>query len=149
MTEPELLIGSPQSAFIRVVPLSRSGHDPADYWDSNWVVADVEVVNGSFRAKVRASLRTDEFQSFRAELAPLYESSSGEARFSSLEAWIEIHVSGDGRGHFAARCEVVDDPGGSTRLQTAIHFDQTTLPAVLRGLEAIEAKFPVLGSPDG
>ena len=60
--------------------------------DANWVVGEVELVTGStgrFSARHPVSIRTDEMARFRAELASLLETLTGEvsglmrARFSS------------------------------------------------------------------
>ena len=147
MSDAELLIGSRDSEFIRIVPLARSGDDPTDYWDSNWLASEIEASSGTFKASVRANLRTDEFAPFSSDLARLYETLTGEATFTTLERWVEIRVAGDGRGHFVAECDLRDDPSWAARLRLLIHFDQTGLPSILRGLKAIEESFPVLGKP--
>jgi hypothetical protein len=102
---------------------------------------------GGFRGAFRASLRTDEFVRFREQLGLLYENLDGRAEFQSMERWLSIRVSGDGRGHFEADCEARDDPSFGNALRFTLHFDQTELPVILRGLAALEEAFPVKGSP--
>ena len=145
--KPELLIGSPDSEYLRVSPISRSGTDPSEFWDSNWLVAKVELSSGAFSGAFQANFRTHEFTDFLKQLEPLYERLSGEAHFSSMESWLSICISADGRGHFVAECDARDDPSSGNRLRICLHFDQTELPDILRGLRAIRARFPVLGAP--
>ena len=55
-------------------------------------------------------------------------------------------VSPGGRkGHFHAECEAMDQPGTGNRLAFKIDFDQTELPDILRGLDAICDAIPVVG----
>src|SRR5262245_57301665 len=136
--KPELLIGSPNSQYLRVSPLSRSGTDPSDFWDSNWLLARIELSCGTFAGSFQANLRTHEFTEFLNELEALYERLSGEAHFSSMETWLSIRVSGDGRGHFVAECDARDDPSSYNRLQICLYFDQTELPDIPRGLREIQ-----------
>ncbi len=92
-------------------------------------------------------LRTEEFVRFRDELQPLYERLSGRAVFETMEGWLRIEINGDGKGQFHAACEAVDQPGVGNRLAFKIGFDQTELPAVVRGLDGICAALPVVGAP--
>jgi hypothetical protein len=41
----------------------------------------------------------------------------------------------------------VDEPGIGNRLTFGLDFDQTELPEILRGLDAICVAFPVVGKP--
>lgn len=41
----------------------------------------------------------------------------------------------------------MDQPGIGNRLTFGLDFDQTELPEILRGLDAICAAFPVVGKP--
>ena len=145
--EPELRIGPRGAQHLFVVPRRRAHPDCGDYWDGNWVDSLVELSVGGFRARFIASLRTEEFATFRQQLEPLFESLSGKATFSSMEDWLVIEVSGDGLGHFRADCEARDEAGIGNSLKFTLSFDQTELSSILQGLRAIEDAFPVLGDP--
>lgn len=64
-----------------------------------------------------------------------------------MEEWLSIDIAGDGKGHFRADCVAVDMPGTGNRLTFEIEFDQTDLPEILGGLDAISRAFPVVGAP--
>jgi len=63
-----------------------------------------------------------------------------------MEGWLRIDVQGDGRGHFDAACEAIDQPGIGNRLAFKIDFDQTELPSIVQRLEAICEAVPVVGA---
>jgi hypothetical protein len=140
-------IGSSNRAHVNVSPTRRENPEAADYWDGNWVFATVTIAAGAFRGSFDAQLRTDEFRRFRDQLRPLYEKLTGRAIFDPMEPWLRIEVEGDGKGHFHASCKADDQPGVGNKLSFGIDFDQTELPDILKGLDAICEAFPVVGSP--
>lgn len=144
---PKLVIGSPGGEHVSVQPTRREFPETADYWDGNWVYADVEVRAGSFRGKYEALLRTDEFARFRTELGPLYENLTGTASFESMEEWLKLRLTGDGKGHIEVACEAKDAPGIGNLLSFSLEIDQTDLPRNLSEIDAILRKFPVTGDP--
>ena len=78
-----------------------------------------------------------------------HERLSDAATFTTMEDWLRIHIEGNGKGHFRAQCQAVDQPGLGHRLTFSIEFDQTELPAIVRGLDDVCAAFPVVGTPRG
>ena len=106
---------------------------------------EMRITVAGIRAAIRASLRSDEFLTFHDELKPLYESLRGKATFSSMEEWLHLEIVGDGRGHFSAACKASDWKAAGNKLDFSLAFDQTQLPDMISGLEAILAEFPVVG----
>jgi hypothetical protein len=143
---PRLLIGSVKSEHLLVEPTRWEFPDNNDYWDGNWLNAAVTIAAGAFRGSYEALLRTDEFVRFRDTLRTLYEKLGGTAAFDSMEEWLVIHVEGDGRGHFTAKCEARDTPGRGNKLTFELAFDQTELPSMLRELDELTTRFPVRGT---
>jgi hypothetical protein len=136
---PAVVIGRGRERLVLRVP-QWLHPEATDSWDGNWVETEVEVEARSFRGAFMAALRTDEFAKFRDGLAALHRSLTGSARLSTMEHWITLDVKGDGKGHFSTDCDVTDgDPGLGASLRFALHFDQTEIQAILRGLDAIRA----------
>ncbi len=88
--------------------LGRSHPGATDYWDGNWVRANVKVKAGGFRGSVGGDLRTEELARFLAQLGRLQESLRGTAEFATMEEWLSLRVSGDGKGHMEFRCVIRD-----------------------------------------
>jgi hypothetical protein len=149
MEELALLVGSSSGAHIILLPRVRSHQGATDYWDGNWVDCTVAVRAGGFRGEYVACLRTEEFASFRADLERLHRELRGLGRFRSMEEWLDIEVSGDGRGHFKGLCRLKDRAGDGNLLECKVEFDQTDVPGMLEQLRSIEAAFPAIGSPAG
>lgn len=144
---PGFLLGTEGDDYLRIVVRRRLYPGADDYWDGNWVAAEVSVRAGAFQGAFEASLRTTDFESFRRKLGALYEKLSGEAVFETMERWVDVRVVGDGRGHFEARCGLRDDASFGNRLTFSLAFDQTQVPAVLGRLDEIVRRFPVRARP--
>jgi hypothetical protein len=147
VTDAWFRIGSSNIAHVMVSPSRRQHPEAHDYWDGNCVYADVQITAGAFRGEFEAQLRAEEFVCFREELRQLYDSLTRSAVFKPMEPWLLIDIEGDGKGHFLARCEAWDQLGIGNKLAFTIDFDQTELPEILRGLDAIRDAFPVVGKP--
>jgi hypothetical protein len=145
---PAFRIGRSNPQVI-VSPSCRERPDATDYWDGNWICTTITLAAGAFRAEVEAQLRAEDFVRFRDRLRPLHAKLVGRAKFDTMEEWLSIDVEGDGKGHFRADCVAVDTPGTGNRLTFAIELDQTDLPEILKGLDAIALAFPVVGALEG
>jgi hypothetical protein len=140
-------IGGSNREHVVVHVTRRERAEANDYWDGNWVYATVKVAARAFRGEFEAQLRAEEFVRFRDQLRALCEALKGGAKFETMEGQLAIDVQGDGKGHFHAACLAVDQPGIGNRLTFGLDFDQTELPEILRGLDAICVAFPVVGKP--
>lgn len=144
-TKPFLFIGQLgrnhliAQATRRLYPLCK------DYYDGNWVTTRVEITAGGFRGTFAASLRAEEFLSFRDELLLLNANQSSHARFSSLEEWLTIEIERTGPGNYVAHCAAIDGQENGSELKFQIQFNQTEMPAILKSLDKIVAEFPIIG----
>ena len=141
-------IGRNDSEYLNVQITGRSHPGSQDYWDGNWVNADIEIDAGSFRGRYGAYLRAEELKDFRDALARLYSFDSKEAKFETMEGQLSIRVTGNGLGHFTAECEALDQAGVGNRLIFSLDFDQTEIPEMLKGLDAVAREYPVIGKPE-
>src|SRR5687767_2039504 len=98
-------IGRNDSEYLNVQITGRSHPGSLDYWDGNWVNADIEIDAGSFRGRYSAYLRAEELKDFRDALTRLYSFDSKEAKFETMEEQLSIRITGNGLGHFTAECE--------------------------------------------
>lgn len=140
------LIGKETSEYLRVQIRGRS-HTSQDYWDGNWVRAEIEIAVGGFRGRYGADLRAEELLSFRDACIQLSFSVSSEASFRTMEQQLQIRIVGNRHGGFTAECEAMDQAGTGNTLTFRLTFDQTEIPAILDGLNAIVDAYPVVGRP--
>ena len=141
----EILFGNQDTECLMVEILGRSYPNYTDYWDGNWLNARVVLSVGGFKGQIGNNLRAEEFLSFRDEIAKLNSTLSGKATFSTMEQWISINITGDGKGHVILKGQVRDQAGTGNTLNFTIELDQTFLPGILRSLDKALKAFPVLG----
>ena len=144
--ETKLCLGQPSGDHVLIEITARSYPEAQDYWDANWLQATAKVQVGPFRARFETSIRTNELLGLRHAFQALHQSLDGSQTFETLENWISLDITGDGRGHFVAACVIRDDPGSRNRLTFDLTFDQTEIPELVESVETILEVFPVVGT---
>jgi hypothetical protein len=139
----EIHIGHSEHEFILLDVINRSHPNANDYYDGNWLNAKAVVKVGCFTGVINGQLRSIELASFQAELAKLYKSLSGSAKFSTLEGWLSFEITGDGKGHFSCNGELTDNFVQGNTLNFRLDLDQTFLPEILKSLEKVASAFPI------
>ena len=138
------MMGTPGGDYVAIRPRHRLYPDRADTWDGNWIACRIDVEVGGFRGGVDASLRAEDFISFREALQRILATRQGEASFETMEEWLVARVVGDGRGHYETVCELRDAPGSGNRLYFQLGFDEEpTMSGLIDALEEIARAFPV------
>jgi hypothetical protein len=138
-------VGGEQNEFLAITVLDRLLPRCDDFWDGNWLCAEVEVAAGGFRGWVSDELRAEELAEFHTQLARLVETLSGEAVFTTLEGWFSLRIVGDGRGHITLAGEISDQPGVGNTLAFRLDLDQTFLQPMIAQLGRAVSEYPVVG----
>lgn len=141
----EVIIGCDGGSVLRITLLGRSHPDTNDFWDGNWIRAAVEAKVGGFHGSVNGEARADELAQFLDQLARLQETLQGTAEFETMEGWLSIRITGDGRGHMEIRCVIRDEPGIGNTLNCTFASDQTFTRTTVVQLAEISRAFPVVG----
>ncbi len=145
----QVIIGFENSDHIILKIHGKSAPSTADYWDGNWHPAEILVKAGAFSGRLSLirgiKLRSEEFERFLKELEPMCESLKGAAKFATMEEWIELNISGDGRGHLVATGYIIDEHVDGNKLNFMIKFDQTALPDIIKSLKSLLSDYPVVG----
>jgi hypothetical protein len=128
---------------IEVEVLGYERAPVGDYHDDNWLKVRVSISAGAFSGQYHAAFLTDELVAFRDELDTLYRSMRGDAKFSTLEKQLTLHISGNGRGEIYVRGAAVDVAGSGNRLEFALELDQTHVQHTLNQLSVVISAFPV------
>jgi hypothetical protein len=138
-------VGGEVTDYLSVTILGRAAPDAQDYWDGNWLRAQVEVVAGAFRGRVTEDVRAEEVADFTGQLAQLLDTFQGTAQFRTMEHWLELTITSDRRGHLTLSSELRDEPGLGNTLSFSLEYDQTYFRPMLDGLRETAERFPVVG----
>lgn len=131
----EVILGQPDGDHVAMRVLRRKHPRRTDYWDGNWVDAEVTIVFRPWRGTFNADLRTDEFAHFRQELVKLSNGARPEAMFAPLEPWLKLTLELGSLGQ--VNIKGVSGPEGFGRVfnEAFLEFDipgfieQASLPA--------------------
>jgi hypothetical protein len=137
-------IGGVQADYFALTVYGREHPDATDYWDGNWLVCNVEIAAGAFRGCLDISLRTDELKRFHEQVERLNLRLSGAAELTTMEDWLRLRLTGDGRGRVEASCKLEDPASGNT-LKFCLVLDQTYLQPLLQELAEVLRTYPITG----
>ncbi len=140
-------IGGEAREFLAITLLGRERPGDNDYWDGNWVAAEVQVAAGGFHGVVHGSLRAEELADFHRQVCGLQVNLTGEAALETMEQWLSLRVVGQ-RGPVSLRGELRDRLGTDNRLSFVLELDQSYLGPFARELEQAASEFAVVGQAE-
>jgi hypothetical protein len=137
-------IGGEQTEYLALTVNGRERPDSSDYWDANWLLCMAEIAAGTFRGRLDSSLRTDELERFYQQVERLNQRLIGDAELTTREGWFTLRLTGNGRGHVEASCQLCNDHASRNTLECRLALDQTCLIPLLKQLAAALGTYPVL-----
>ena len=142
-------IGRADSEYLSVRIVGRTNSVRVN-WEVNLVEVEVEIVVGGFRGLFRTKLTLGHLAELRDRLAALHSLDLREMAFepylAPFNSNLIIKINGDGLGNFKADFDASDEPGN--QLLFCLLFDQTEIPEMLKGLDAMLTEYPVLDYGD-
>lgn len=143
----QIHFGGERAEFLTLTLHGPSRPGSLDEWDGNWLRCTAAVHAGAFRGTVDGLLRNEDLARFLPALESLAGQLRGEATFDTLEDWIGIHLTGDGRGQIELRGRLIDmsEPGNALDFRLAL--DQTYLAPLIAQLRTAADRFPIVGRP--
>ena len=143
-------IGDKAAEHITVDVVSREHPDKSDYWDGNWLTAEIEVASGPFRGNYRAALRAEEFVHFRDQLQRLVDDNEAPpAEFESMEPWLRFNIHrSDRHGHLRVSGRAQTEPFFEEHniFYFVLELEQGFVPETIGELDKVIEEFPVVGS---
>ena len=138
--EPDLAVGG-LSIWIQ----GREFPEETDYWDGNWLQTIGRFsARGSVVTATGPFLRTPEIQAFGDACAKLHASLTGEASLDCVEPYLDVRLTGNGRGQVSAVILITPDHI-EQRHEFHEQVDQSHLPAIVAACARLIARFPVVG----
>lgn len=125
------------------ITVHRYEHDvPLHPSDAEWLVASVDVTQGSFRGFIDTSFRINEFSNFLAEIDQILRGEKAKAVFSTMEETLAIHIEIHRTGNAVVLGTLRDQDNSGCEL--SFHFE-SNLPFLMQAqteLKAILTTFP-------
>ncbi len=127
--------------------LHRNCPDSDDYWDGNWLNANIKVSLPGYQASFNGDIRTDEVRAFLEGCKKMDQTLSGSVKFSSMEEIIELNGEIDRTGQIEWSGKTTYPVGTGATLTFKFLSDQSFLETLISELELIMSQFPVKGKP--
>lgn len=141
----EIRFGGERSDFLSISVFGRESPDDRDYWDGNWLIAQVEVQTDQFSGRVSGTIRAEELEQLYRELQVLIATLTGEIHYTTIEEWISFRLRASKLGSITLTGTLKDNFSNDNYLVFVIPLDQTYLSKPLKQLQQITAQFPVVG----
>jgi hypothetical protein len=107
------------------------------YDTEGWIDAEISVRLGVWRGRYAAQFRGTDIALFAEGLATLERTLSGQAVLESSDGYLDVILTGDGRGHVAVSGEAWDQPRFGSHLAFTYEVDQTFLAPLLAGVGSV------------
>ena len=132
---------------LSIVIFGYSHPASEDYWDGNWIRANVSVQVTGFSGNMSGHIRLEELQDLVVKLQHIYDDLSGTATFSTMEEWIEFEIQIGKLAQVHIRGFLQDYWSQDNMLTFVIQSDQTHLLSPIKQLKATLSRFPIRGAP--
>ncbi|UOE95406.1 hypothetical protein [Alkalihalobacillus sp. LMS39] len=139
------LLGEETKVEINV--FSREYPNSSDYWDGNWLIANVKIDIPGYSVDFDGSVRTDEIQDFYSGLKAMEQNLLGKATLKTIEDFIHFECEINKLGHIHWSGETCYPIGSRAILQFEFVSDQTYLQRLLQELKQMLDEYPVVGHP--
>ena len=120
----------------------------SDYWDGNWLIVRAQMEANGARIKCGGPfLMTTDIKHFRDGLMTMVNTLAGEATLMGLEPELNLLLKMEKLGHVEGVIEITPDHLNQHHSFT-VAADQSYLPALIRGCDAILDRFPVINTDE-
>ena len=116
-----------------------------DYWDGNWLLADLRIRLLGFRAAFEMSVRSPELKAFLSELERMNQTLTGSARYEMMEPSLTLNGIIGKRGTIEWTGVAQHPLGSSNELSFEFESDQSYLDNLIDSLKVVLHRFPIKG----
>jgi hypothetical protein len=145
----EIIIGNKKNDYMLIHPLHREFPSSIDYWDGNWIITDIQFRMDCFNGKYQAYLRSNEFERFRQELSEFVSGIRKVISFETMEEQLSFSLEVDSVdiNKIVVWGIALDRAGVGNKLEFNYKFERRQLPGIIKEVDEILTKFPVIGLP--
>jgi hypothetical protein len=129
---------------LQINILKRSNTQAEDYWDANWLEAEVKIRVRGFSCLYGTNLRTDDFQRFYNDALLFSYGNRKEIEFRTMEEGLYLKFEAGPNGMVFCVGKAKDDEGNS--LEFKFEIDNTATTSLISQLTETLKFYPVMGS---
>lgn len=123
---------------IELNVLRRNNCDTEDYWDANWLQAEVKICLPGFNAHCGLMVAVDDFKPFLEQLVSLKTGASKSATFSTIEDEFYLELSTQPNGSLLCEGFVA---AHANKLLFQLVADRTSLDSSVPRVETVVKRY--------
>jgi len=140
-----LLIKGRDLELLEIKNLIRTGDSTDDYWDANWLHAEIYIETASFKAHYATPLRTEDFQVFQQQVVCMKNNTAKIIEFLTMEGGFSLLGTLQTNGVIICTGKATDEAGNC--LEYRFFIDNIVLDYLNDQISDILKKYPVIGRP--
>lgn len=141
-----MLIKGQNAECLEIKILRRENSKSTDYWDGNWLNAEVKIETSHFKAHYGTNFRAEDFQRFYDDIIRLKNHDVNEVVFTTMEEGLHLNLELQKNGSLL--CSGKTNNLSENSLEFQFTIDNMALNYLVDQLREILKEYPVIGSPE-
>lgn len=133
-----------ETSEVQINILRRSNSNTEDYWDGNWLEAEIRIQVRGFSCIYGTNLRADDFEKFYSDILMLNSGNNKEIEFTTMEEGLYLHLTAEPYGRI--RCSGKGKDDASNSLEFNFEIDLMSLDSIIAELKTLLKLYPVIRS---
>lgn len=133
-----------ENSLVQIDIIKRSNPNSNDYWDGNWLKANIKIDVSGFKSDFKTNLRSDDFQRFYSGLIKLQNNLSKEVEFNTMEEGLYLKGNMEITGNI--KWESISKSDDDNTLKVFFETNVTTIELLTTEIEEILNSFPIVGN---
>lgn len=131
------------SEVLKIKILRRSNLNSLDYWDANWLEAEISANTIAFKASFKTNFRVDELLLLNDELIKMINNQKNQTEFLAMEDGLQIGCKLDSKGFIVCSIKLTDQ----CRDCLEFHFrtESSSIQSFTSNLNSELQAFPLIG----
>jgi hypothetical protein len=128
--------------FLEINIIKRSNPNANDYWDANWLDAEIKINVQGFTAHYQTNLRAEDFTTFYENMSTLQQGKANEIKFTTIEDGLYLNCKMKSTGTLVCS-------GIAKHENNNLNFNLTLNGALDEGLVQLQnilKSYPIIGS---
>lgn len=130
--------------FLEITILRRENPQAEDFWDANWLKAEIKIEVEGFKAHYATNLRVDDFQRFYEQMNDLKKGISQEAKFFTMEDGLSLSCKLQSTGNLMCEGRANNETGNI--LEFKLLLEGIFIERIINQLDTILKIYPLIGA---
>lgn len=128
---------------MRIDIIGRSNPDSLDYWDGNWLEAEIRIETSGAKIAYGTNLRADDFQRFYGDLVKWKKELTKNVEFKTMEEGLYFKAITDSMGNIEWKGTAKLQPGTNDQ-SFLFETDDVSIDSIMIQVKIILDQYPVI-----